>query len=106
MSRRILFFIAAACLVLPSAAMAQSAVKLTRVQAEKACASMGLNPSEAPFTYCVMSLRQAAAQPAGQMTSIRRACAGMGLAPGSQQYVSCVGNLNMTTDDANRVGTD
>lgn len=86
--------------------MAQSAVGPSRAQAENACASMGLNPSEAPFTYCVMSLREAAARPSDQMTSVRRACRGLGLDPRSQQYATCVGNLNMTIDDANRVGTD
>jgi hypothetical protein len=71
---------------------------------------MGLNPSEAPFTDCVKSLAPAVAdesyQRGDQMASIRRACAQMGARAGSQQYVSCVGNLNMTIDDANRVGTD
>lgn len=83
---------------------------------------MGLNPSEAPFTSCVLSLENSVGasaelllgdvaqedhyQRGDQMTSIRHACAQMGLAPGSLQYQSCFGNLNMTIDDANRVGTD
>lgn len=75
---------------------------------------MGLNPSEAPFTSCVLSLENSVGdvaqanhyQRGDQMTSIRRACADMGLAPGSLQYQSCFGNLNMTIDDENRVGTD
>lgn len=85
---------------------------------------MGLNPSEAPFTRCVKSLTASLGvgpqaplgttavaaegfyQRGDQMTSIRHACAEAGLAPGSPQYQSCFGNLNMTIDDSNRVGTD
>lgn len=140
--------------------MAQSAPYDQRVA--NACAGVGLNPSEAPFVYCEMSLqgniaaapragdrklarracRRAgyrfgtvsfadcvldreesaaravtpAAAPRGdsfgfyqrgdEMTSVHRACAQIGLVPGSQQYATCVGDLDMTIDDANRVGTD
>lgn len=136
--------------------MAQSAPYDQRVA--NACEGMGLNPSEATFVYCEMSLQgniaaaprigetklarraciragyrfgtasfadcmlgreestAGAAAPRGdsfgfyqrgdEMTSVHRACAQIGLVPGSQQYATCVGNLDMTIDDANRVGTD
>ncbi len=122
MTRGLSYLIAIACVAVPCAALAQPSHHASRIRAENACAAMGLEPSEAPFTSCVLSLENSvgapAEQPLGyvaqqdqyqrgdQMTSIRRACAEMGLAPGSQQYQSCFGNLNMTIDDANRSGTD
>ena len=122
MLRQISFLVAIACCAAPLPAMAQPS-HAARARAEHACAAMGLNPSEAPFTQCVMSLEGSVGvtpapsygayvaqrdfyQRGDQMTSIRHACAQMGLAPGSAQYQSCFGNLNMTIDDANRVGTD
>lgn len=122
MLRRFSFVVAIAYCAAPLPAMAQPS-HMARVRAEHACAGMGLNPGEAPFTQCVMSLETSVgATPApsngeyvaqeesyhrgDQMTAIHRACAQMGLAPGSAQYQSCFGNLNMTIDDANRVGTD
>ncbi|MGB6491942.1 MAG: hypothetical protein WBF10_10900 [Methylovirgula sp.] len=143
-----------------SAAMAQGAPYDQRVA--NGCAGMGLNPSEAPFVFCEMSLRDSAAsverartiglarrecrgyhvgtaafangvldrqeraenrqrftptstasedhfhtyQRGDEITSVRRACAQVGLAPGSSGYETCVGDLDMTIDDANRVGTD
>jgi hypothetical protein len=148
-------------LALPSAAAAQNA---NSERVANACAGMGLNPSEAPFAFCEMSLRDdvaaighahrtalewracakkgyhygtvgfancvldreenGAESPPGaprsaaktdtlrsyqrgdQTTSVRRACTQIGLAPGSSAYDSCVGNLNMTLDDSNMVGSD
>jgi hypothetical protein len=157
MLRSGLFLATAAGLIIASAAMAQGAGYGQR--AAKACAGMGLNPSEAPFVYCEMNLRanaisglrvheaalarraciragyrigsasfancmvdreESTALPAAtggdesfrlyqrgdEMTSVRGACAHIGLIPGSQQYATCVGNLDMTIDDADRVGTD
>jgi hypothetical protein len=159
MLRSGLFLAIAAGMVVASAAMAQGAGYDQRVA--HACASMGLNPSEAPFVYCELSLQEhavSAARPrdvalarracsragyrvrsasfgncvldreqsaspppasdvsgdepfrsyqrADEMTSVRRACAQVGLVPSSQQYATCVGDLDMTIDDANRVGTD
>jgi hypothetical protein len=114
MLRPISFIAAIALCAAPLTAMAHS-FHSVRAHAEHACAAMGLNPSEAPFTQCVMSLEASAgltpAPPHGdyvaqrysyqrgdQMTSIRRAC--------GQTGAGCFGNLNMTIDDANRVGTD
>ncbi len=168
MSRHIIAFVAAACLVASSGAMAQTAALGGNARVQRACAEMGLNPSEAPFAYCVMSLgetaaslttalridrerhecgrrgyhpgtpsfancvldreesvsapRAALAEPpvqetaateafrsyrrGDQMTSVRHACAELGLAPGSDGYASCVGNLSMTIDDSQTVGSD
>jgi hypothetical protein len=153
--------IAVVGLALPTAAVAQNAYS---ERVANACAGMGLNPSEAPYTFCEMSLQDGVAaverahrtglewracakngyrygtvgfancvldreesgaesppaaprsvattdtfrsyQRGDQRTSVRRACAQMGLAPGSSAYDSCVGNLNMTLDDSNMVGSD
>jgi hypothetical protein len=61
-------------------------------QARKACASIGLNTSEAPFVYCVMSLRQTAAlkDAALQVEQGREACFKAGLKPGTPAFANCV----------------
>lgn len=83
-----------------------------------ACKAMGLNPSEAPFIYCVQSLAQSAqpqvyatnrptvASDAGSYydnstTGYRaeNACAAIGLAPTTAQFSYCVSNLNQTLFD-------
>ncbi len=156
---RWIFYFAVVVGLSVSAANAQSARYERRIA--NACEGMGLNPSEAPFVYCEMSLRENVAselraqgaavarrvcvragyrvgsasfancvldreenverpaaivgeggepfrsyQRGDEMTSVHRACAQIGLVPGSQQYATCVGNLDMTIDDADRVGTD
>lgn len=168
MSRYVFVFVAAACLMAYSGAMPQAAALAGDARVQRACAGMGLNPSEAPFAYCVMSLGETAASlttalrinqerhecgrlgyhpgtsifancvldreetvsatraasaesPAqetaateafrsyrrgDQMTSVRHACAELGLAPGSDSFASCVGNLSMTIDDSQMVGSD
>jgi hypothetical protein len=86
--------------------------------ARAACATMGLNPSEAPFAYCVQSLSQSAepqvfamnpptsASDAGgyyrnSTTGYRaeNACAAVGLDPTTARYSYCVSNLNQTLFD-------
>lgn len=83
-----------------------------------ACKAMGLNPSEAPFIYCVQSLAQSAepqiyamnrpatASDAGSYyhsstTGYRaeNACAAIGLAPTTARFSYCVSNLNQTLFD-------
>jgi hypothetical protein len=164
MVRWIPFFVVAIGLTAPSWAIAQDA-NPAGGQVANACTGMGLNPSEAPYAFCAMSLQDVAASAADarrismerrecarhgyrigtasfancvldreetvstvgpppapvpvaaedpfrsyqrgdQRTSVRRACARMGLAPGSSEYATCVGNLNMTIDDSNMVGSD
>ncbi len=168
MGRWISFFVAAIGLMAPSWAMAQDASNPYSERVANACAGMGLNPSEAPYFFCALSLQDVAASAAdarrisvarrecarhgyrigtpsfancvldreeslsaeqravraptsvGQIAedpfrsyqrgdrtaSVRRACADVGLVPGSSEYTSCVGNLNMTMDDSNMVGSD
>jgi hypothetical protein len=83
-----------------------------------ACRAMGLNPSEAPFIYCVQSLAESAqprvyamnrptiARDAGSYydnstTGYRaeNACAAIGLAPTTARFSYCVSNLNQTLFD-------
>jgi hypothetical protein len=87
-----------------------------------ACAAMGLNPSEAPFAYCLRSLAQSApVQPYAMNTPVAMsdagdyrgpgltgtgishnaadACAAIGLDPGTARYSYCVGDLNHTLFD-------
>jgi hypothetical protein len=83
-----------------------------------ACTAMGLNPSEAPFIYCVQSLAGSAAPQVYAMnrattasdadsyyhsstTGYRaeNACAAIGLDPTTARYSYCVSNLNQTLFD-------
>ena len=83
-----------------------------------ACAAMGLNPSEAPFVYCVQSLAESAQPPVYAMnpptsasdagsyyhtstTGYRaeNACAAVGLDPTTARFSYCVSNLNQTLFD-------
>jgi hypothetical protein len=92
------------------------AADMSSVQA--ACTAMGLNPSEAPFTYCVQSLSPAAepqiyamnrpisASDAGSYyrnsatgDRAENACAAIGLDPITARYSYCVSNLNQTLFD-------
>jgi len=157
-----LAFVAIACLG-SSAALAQEGVRPYSESVQHACASLGLNPTEAPYLYCEMSLQDwvrsgaralsvklarndcsrngyrtgtaefancvldqqenfsaeyppastlesvnvlGSYQRGDQRTSVRRACADIGVAPESAAYESCVGDLNMTLDDSNSVGSD
>lgn len=92
-----------------------------------ACAAMGLNPSEAPFAYCVRSLAQSAPaqnyamnasnsasdatpyRPGFTGTGIshdaRSACAAIGLNPATARFSYCVGNLRATLFDSQRIDT-
>jgi hypothetical protein len=83
-----------------------------------ACASIGLNPSEAPFAYCVQTLRASAgpgshdqrvsslagtgvADAGGFGVGVTggkasRACAAIGLDPSTARFSYCVGNMRQT----------
>ncbi|HLH11780.1 MAG TPA: hypothetical protein VKV77_07880 [Methylovirgula sp.] len=130
-------------LVLSSVAALALAAAASAVQAQdlgdfsprvaQACAHMGLNPSEATFLFCEMSLQESAGAAPGapgrvpahhhaamgangslgafyprrdQAASVRRACAEVGLVPGTSVFESCAGNLNLTIDNADMVGSD
>jgi len=105
MRRGMIFWGAAAVIVGVAAFGSQRAAAQTpqMSQAQNACAAAGLNPSEAPFAYCVASLReQANPQYAVDDNGMkaRRACATMGYNPATAQYSSCVGNLDQTLSDS------
>jgi hypothetical protein len=86
--------------------------------ARAACKAMGLNPSEAPFVYCVQSLAQSGGPRIYAMNrpptasdadsyyhnsttgyGAENACAAIGLAPTTAQFSYCVSNLNQTLFD-------
>ena len=102
------------CFVMSMAAAC--AADMTSIRA--ACTAMGLNPSEAPFVYCVQSLagsaqpqvyamiRPPTASDAGSYyhnstTGYRaeNACAAIGLAQTTARFSYCVSNLNQTLFD-------
>jgi hypothetical protein len=108
-----------------SGTMAQSASYSAQIA--DACAGIGLNPSEAPYLYCEMSLQASTAgiarqpvasapiatnspfqsyQRGDQWTSVLRACAQVGLVPDSPAFSRCAANLDATLDDADRTGSD
>jgi hypothetical protein len=123
--RRILLVLAGAALV---AACASTAPALSPAQAAElnsiraACAAMGLNPSEAPFIYCVRSLTASAprrpyamnrtvvsdaGQPGAgfaQGGDADGACAAIGLNPTTARYSYCVSDLRATIEQANNIG--
>jgi hypothetical protein len=124
---RLFFGVAIATLAAACASAAPSDSATRNVQEEQihsACASLGLNPSEAPFAYCMRSLRASApAQPAtaavtpasvaytpnGVLPSRaaeRQACSIIGLDPATAQFAACVANLDATLVTVSRVGTD
>ncbi len=107
--------VAALCVGMSLATPARAA-DMSSIRA--ACAAMGLNPSEAPFVYCVQSLAQSAqpqvyamnppttASDAGSYyhsstTGYRaeNACSAIGLAPTTARFSYCVSNLNQTLFD-------
>jgi hypothetical protein len=107
--------VAALCVGMSVAAPARAA-DMSSVRA--ACTAMGLNPSEAPFIYCVQSLAESAQPPVYAMnrptiasdagsyyhsstTGYRaeNACAAIGLDPTTARFSYCVSNLNQTLFD-------
>ena len=107
--------VAVLCLGMSMAASARAA-DMSSIRA--ACRAMGLNPSEAPFVYCVQSLGESAqpqvyamnppatASDAGSYyhsstTGYRaeNACAAIGLDPTTARFSYCVSNLNQTLFD-------
>lgn len=67
--------------------------------ARAACASAGLTPSEAPFTYCVEAAEQRykAAAPNDDVVRAQQVCGAMGYA--GEAYAACVGNVDQTLFD-------
>jgi hypothetical protein len=68
-------------------------------RARSACASAGLNPSEAPFVYCVQAAMQSVSEvaPDDNMARARHVCSAMGYA--GEAYATCVGNVDQTLFD-------
>jgi hypothetical protein len=119
MTRTAMFYgfaalIAGGALAVPSASAASGA-PMSRV--ESACQAMGLDPSEAPYAYCIQSLAASAplqlyattpltkmsdAAPDGSIDAGHRAestCAAIGLSPATARYSYCVNNLNQSLFD-------
>jgi hypothetical protein len=87
---------------------ADSAPSPQESQMRSACAAAGLDPHEAPFAYCILSLRQQAHPQYASDDNSRRArlaCAGMGYDGASEAYATCVGNLTQTLFDAQNIGS-
>jgi hypothetical protein len=86
MLRYIFLFVAAG--LIPTAAVAQPYT----ARVAQACASMGLTPSEAPYAFCEMSLRDnvAAVAEARGIGAARRQCAGKGYRIGTPSFANCV----------------
>jgi hypothetical protein len=84
------------------------------VTIRNACAAIGLDPGEAPFTQCVQSLERSASLPESALASqdgtnvavgsgetrvghrSEYACRAIGLSPTTARYSYCVGNLRQT----------
>lgn len=68
-------------------------------RASAACASAGLNPSEAPFVYCVQAATQSTSEavPDDNMARARHVCGAMGYT--GETYATCVGNVDQTLFD-------
>jgi hypothetical protein len=82
----------AAGLSVASGAMAQTASTSYGRQIANACEGLGLDPSEAPYAFCAMSLQDAAAgaeQP-HDIGVARRVCARNGYRVGTPAFADCV----------------
>jgi hypothetical protein len=128
--RRVLLVLAgavavAACASAPPILSPAQAAEMGSIRA--ACAAMGLNPSEAPFIYCVHSLANSApVQPYAMNTptalsdagdyrapgtgtgishNAANACAAIGLDPGTARFSYCVGDLNHTLFDTETISS-
>jgi hypothetical protein len=118
-----IFVLAGAAVIAGSASLGMGLSPARAAESDSvraACAAMGLNPSEAPFAYCVRSL--AASAPAqgyamnapaavsdvggypstyrpgftgtGISHNAANACAAVGIDPTTARFSYCVGNLN------------
>jgi hypothetical protein len=110
----------AGCAFAGSSANAASSAPMSQV--ESACRALGLNPSEAPYAYCIQSLAASAPvqvyamNPPTQMSDAapyggldtgygaESACAAIGLNPATARYSYCVSNLRATIDQSNDLG--
>lgn len=86
-----LLFAAAIGVSAASEAMAQGGYNLDERTVAQACAGLGLNPSEAPYAFCELSLQDSAAsvERARSTDLARRACAGEGHV-GAASFANCV----------------
>lgn len=112
MTRLYLGLIAAAAFAAAAPIGPAAATDMTTVRT--ACAALGLNPSEAPFAYCVQSLEASApseasaAAPAAATAISGRytaedACVAIGLNPATARFSYCVSNLKQTLFDSQNV---
>jgi hypothetical protein len=87
-----LLFAAAVSVSAACGAMAQSANNPGEGAVANACAGLGLNPSEAPYIFCKMSLEDsvAAVAQARAIDVARRACAHKGYRVGTASFANCV----------------
>jgi hypothetical protein len=110
----------AGCALAGSCANAASSGAMSRV--ESACLALGLNPSEAPYAYCIQSLAESASaqlyamNPPTEMSDAAldvridtghgadTACAAIGLDPATARFSYCVSNLRATIDQSNNIG--
>jgi hypothetical protein len=92
----------AGCVLAGPSASAASDAQMSQIR--NACAA-NFNPSEAPFAYCVASMREQA-QPRyvsdDNTVDARRTCAAVGYGIATAQYDTCVGNLAQTLSDRAR----
>jgi hypothetical protein len=106
--------IAGCALAGPSASAASSA-PMSRI--ESACRALGLDPSDAPYVYCIQSLAASASTQFYAMKSLTQmsdadpdvgintgyraesSCAAIGLNPATARYSYCVSNLHQTLFD-------
>lgn len=87
-----LLFAAAIEVSAASGVMAQSAHNPGEAAVAGACAGLGLNPSEAPYAFCKMSLEDsvAAVAQARAIDVARRVCARKGYRVGTASFANCV----------------
>lgn len=99
MARLIPIMAVAALIAAGGFAAAPHAVAQDRLsQARDACAAAGLNPSEAPYAYCVQAADRPYAVPADDnMAQARIVCGRMGYT--GESYTACVGNVDQTLFD-------
>jgi hypothetical protein len=92
MSRTMLLLAAASVVAVCAGAQAQGLTGPHAADARRACATMGLNTSEAPFIYCVISLNESAAQmdQAALTQGDRNACFARGMKSGTPAFANCV----------------
>jgi hypothetical protein len=92
MLRWIFFYAVAVGISVSSGATAQTAPRFYAKQIANACEGLGLDPSEAPYAFCAMSLQDAAAgvEQAHNIGVARRVCARKGYRVGTPAFANCV----------------